>query len=306
MGKDIVDALIVGAGPAGLSAAIYLARARRSAVVLDGGAGRSTGPQVNENYLGFPRGVTAKRLRALGRRQAERFGARFVEGTVESAACPEEGVFTLAGDCGEWQGHAVIVATGVTDIWPAIPKVERYVGRSLFWCIVCDGFRTLKRRTLLIGATDEAATTACQFLTYTPKLTFVATGVGGELQISPEKLAMMSDHGIDVVEGAIDRVEGARGQIRRAWVGDTAHDVDLVFSLLGQVPNSALAASLGAILDDKGYVRIDREQRTNVACVYAAGDVTGPYAHQVTSAVHEGAMAAQAANWDLYPAFQRE
>jgi thioredoxin reductase (NADPH) len=301
-----VDTLIVGAGPAGLSAAIYLARARRSTVVLDAGTGRSAGPQINENYLGFPRGVKASRLRELGKKQAERFGARFVAGTVESASCIEEGLYLLAGDSGEWRGHSVILATGVTDIWPAIPNVERFVGRSLFWCIVCDGFRALDQRTLLIGATDEAATTACQFLTYTPKLTFVATSVGGELEIARDKLAMMRDHGIEVIEGTIDRVEGARGQIRRVWVGETAHEVDLVFSLLGQVPNSSLAASLGAILDDKGYVRIDREQRTNVPHVYAAGDVTGPYAHQVTSAVHEGATAAQTANWDLYPAFQRE
>ena len=306
MTKQIVDALVVGGGPAGLSAAIYLARARRTAVVLDGDGGRSAGPQVNENYLGFPRGVKASRLRQLGRRQAERFGARFVGGTVDAATCVREDEFVLVGDCGEWHGRAVIVATGVTDVWPAIPNVERYIGRSLFWCIVCDGFRALGRRTLLIGATDEAATTACQFLTYTKKLTFVATGVGDEVTIAPDKIAMMEEHGIEVVEGTIDRVDGARGQIRRVHACGEVYDVDLVFSLLGQVPNSRLAASLGAILDDRGYVRIDGEQRTNVRLVYAAGDVTGPYAHQVTSAVHEGATAAQTANWDLYPAFQKE
>jgi thioredoxin reductase len=117
---------------------------------------------------------------------------------------------------------------------------------------------------------------------------------------------MMEEHGIEVVEGTIDLVDGARGQIRRVHACGEVYDVDLVFSLLGQVPNSRLAASLGAILDDRGYVRIDGEQRTNVRLVYAAGDVTGPYAHQVTSAVHEGATAAQTANWDLYPAFQKE
>jgi thioredoxin reductase (NADPH) len=100
-------------------------------------------------------------------------------------------------------------------------------------------------------------------------------------------------------------VEGARGMVRRAWVNGERHDVDLIFSLLGQVPNSRLAASLGALLDERGYVRIDAEQRTNVPCVYAAGDVTGPYAHQVAAAVHEGATAATTANWDLYPAHQK-
>jgi thioredoxin reductase (NADPH) len=305
MPNPLVDTVIVGGGPAGLSAAVYLARARRDVLVIDGGAGRSSGPQINENYLGFPRGVKASRLRELGRRQAERFGARFVEGTVDRASCSEPGAFELTGDCGDWRARSVIVATGVTDIWPAIPQVDRYVGRSLFWCIVCDGFRAVGTRTLLIGADDEAATTALQFLTFTDQLTFVAAGVGDETTISAEKRALMEEHGIEVLDGAIERVEGARGMVRRAWVNGERREVELLFSLLGHVPNSRLAASLGVLLDEGGYVRIDKEQRTNVPCVYAAGDVSGPYAHQVTAAVHEGATAATTANWDLYPAHQK-
>jgi thioredoxin reductase (NADPH) len=274
-------------------------------VVLDTGRGRASGPQVNENYLGFPRGIKASRLRQLGQQQAERFGARVIPGTVATATRVEEGVFELAGDCGVWRGRSVVIATGVTDIWPAFPGVERYVGRSLFWCIVCDGFRTAGTRTVLIGAGDEAATTACQFLTYTKDLIFIAAGVGGEVQISPEQLASMRENGIEVVEGAIEKVEGARGQVRRIHTGGRMLEADLLFSLLGQVPNSSLAASLGVLLDDTGYVRIDREQRTNVPHVYAAGDVTGPYAHQIAAAVHEGATVGQTANFDLYPPFQR-
>ena len=306
MDNQIVDTLIVGGGPAGLSAAIYLARARRTTIVIDGQQGRSYGPQVNENYLGFPRGIKASRLRELGQKQAQRFGARVVQGTLESATCVDENEFVLAGDCGEWRARSVIVATGVTDIWPSFPHVDHYVGRSLFWCITCDGFRALNRRTILIGADDEAATTACQFLTYTRKLVFVAAGVSGNVTISPEKLQIMRDQGIEVVDGAIDKVEGARGMVRRVTVNGTRYDAELLFSLLGSVPNSRLAASLGVLLDEKSYIRIDDEQRTNVARVYAAGDVTGPYAHQVTSAVHEGAMAAQTTNYDLYPPFQQE
>lgn len=305
MTTKVYDSLIVGAGPAGLSAAIYLGRARRSVVVLDSGRGRANGPQVNENYLGFPRGIKAARLRDLGQRQAERFGARIVLGSVDAAACDETGVFELSGDCGRWRGRSVVIATGVTDIWPAFPRVERFVGRSLFWCIVCDGFRTVGRRTVLIGAGDEAATTACQFLNFTKHLTFIATGVGDDLHISPELLSMLRDHGIEVIEGAIDRVDGARGQVRRVHAGGRAIEADLIFSLLGQVPNSGLAASLGVLLDERGYVRIDREQRTNVPHIYAAGDVTGPYAHQIAAAVHEGATAGQTANFDLYPPFQQ-
>lgn len=305
MADVLYDALIVGAGPAGLSAAVYLGRFLRRTVVLDSGRGRSAGRQVNENYLGFPRGIKASRLRELGRQQAERFGVEFVSGNVDSAAS-REGCYELAGDCGVWRGRSLIIATGVTDIWPAFPNVDRYIGKSLYWCITCDGFRTRGKRTVLVGATDEAVTTASQFLTYTDKLTFIATGTGDEKGISAAEFDTLHEHGIEVVEGAVERVEGTRGMVRQVIVNDRPYEADILFSLLGSVPNSGLAAQLGVLLDDGGHIRIDREQRTNVPRVYAAGDVTGPYSHQVSSSVHEGAMAAQAANYDLYADFQRE
>ena len=303
--RELCDAVIVGAGPAGLSAAVYLGRFLRRTVVLDGGEGRSAGRQLNENYLGFPRGVRASRLRELGRRQAERFGVVFVEGNVTTGAC-EDDHFVLEGDCGAWRGRTAILATGVTDVWPAFPNVERYIGRSLFWCITCDGFRTRGKRTVLVGATDEAVTTACQFLVYNDKLTFISVKTSDESAISREKLDSLHENGIEVVEGAIERVTGPRGMVKQVIVDGEPYEAEILFSLLGSTPSSGLAAQLGVLLDETGYVRIDKEQRTNVRRVYAAGDVTGPYAHQVSSAVHEGAMAAQAANYDLYGDFQRE
>jgi len=305
MPEHVHDCIIIGAGPAGLSAAVYLGRFLRDTVVIDSDSGRSTYPQRNENYLGFPRGVKVQQLRALGRRQAERFKVRFVQGAVNSAT-REHDCFTLRGDCGEWRARTLILANGVTDIWPSFPGVERYIGRSLFWCITCDGFRTRGKRVLLIGADDEAAVTAVQFLRFTQQLTFVQTGAAVGASIAPEQLETMRAHGITVLEGAIERVNGARGQVRSVVAGGETIEADLIFSLLGSVPNTQLAAQLGVLLDKSGYIQIDSEQRTNVARLYAAGDISGPYAHQVSSAVHEGAMAAQTANYELYEDFQRE
>lgn len=304
MAREMHDAVVVGGGPAGLQAAIYLGRFLRSTVVIDAGAGRSAGPQVNDNYLGFPRGVKIARLMELGRRQAGRFGVRFVEGTV-SAARPDGDAFLLDGDCGEWRGRTLILATGVTDVWPPFPAVERYIGRSLFWCITCDGFRARGRRVVLIGADDESATTACQFLRFTRDLLFVDANISDGRAISAEKLVELEEQGIPVVRGAITAVVGARGLVRKVCVNGEWYDADLIFSLLGATPNSQLAARLGVLLDERGFVRVDRDQFTNVEHVFAAGDVTGVHAHQVTSAVHEGAMAAQSANYELYDDFQK-
>ncbi|MGI8729809.1 MAG: NAD(P)/FAD-dependent oxidoreductase [Solirubrobacteraceae bacterium] len=305
MTKKLFDSIIVGGGPAGLSAAVYLGRFLRETVVIDGGAGRSSGPQINENYLGFPRGIKASKLRQLGRQQAERFNVKFVSGTASVATREKDG-FTLSGDCGEWRARTIILASGVTDVWPSFPGVERYIGKSLFWCITCDGFRTRGKRLLLIGADDEAAITACQFLTFTDKLLFVAAATGDSNAISKKQLKSLADQSIAVVDGAIERVKGVGGQVNEVVIAGKSHKVDLIFSLFGEVPNSQLAAQLGVLLDEKGYVKITDEQRTNVAGVYAAGDLSGPYAHQVSSAVHEGATAAQAINYDLYADFQQE
>ncbi len=305
MSEQIADAIVIGAGAAGLSAAVYLARFLRTTVVIDGGGGRMAGPQLNENYLGFPKGIRADELLRRGRRQAERFGARFVDGTVATITRDEK-QFVLSGECGHWRARTMILATGVTDIWPAVADVQRYVGRSLFWCITCDGFRTRGKRTVLVGADEASVTTALQFLVYTRDLVFIATGPGGSTEIAPEQLQLLRDKGIDVVEGSLERLEGARGQIRRVHAGGQAYETQLLFSLLGQVPNATLAAQCGVCVTEGGYVCVDSDQRTNVPRLFAAGDVTGPYAHQVTSAVHGGAMAAQAANYALYADFQQE
>jgi thioredoxin reductase (NADPH) len=305
MPRNEYEAVVIGAGPAGLSAAVYLGRFLRRTAVIDAGDGRSAGRQRNENYLGFPRGVAAATLRARGEQQARRFGAEFIGGRVESAR-RDGGRVCLSGGFGEVWGDTVIVATGVTDIWPRFPGVERHVGRSLFWCITCDGYRTRARRLVVIGADDESTTTVCQFLRYTDKLTFVATGVGDECSISDEKLETVRAQGIPVLRGEIERAHGRPGALTGVTVAGQRVEAELIFSLLGSTPNSRLAAQLGVLLDERGYVRIDREQRTNVPRVYAAGDVSGPYSHQIASAVHEGSMAAQAANFDLYDDFQRE
>lgn len=305
MAERVWDCVIIGGGPAGLSAAVYLGRFLRSTLVLDTGEGRSSGPQLNENYLGFPRGVRAARLRELGRRQAERFGVRFEQATVTHLVRTEGG-FRLSNDSATWHTRTVILATGVTDIWPSFPRVQRYVGRSLFWCITCDGFRARGRRLALIGGSDEAVTTACQFLRYTDQILFIDVSLDGGPTISATKQADLDTNRIRLVRGAIDRVDGRAGIVRRITVDGETHEVDLIFSLLGAVPNTVLAAQAGAVLDPASYLCIDGNQRTNVPGFYAAGDITGPYAHQVSSAVHEGAMAAQTVNYDLYEDFQRD
>jgi len=140
----VPDALVVGGGPAGLSAALYLARYLRSVVVLDSGHGRSSHHQVNHNYLGFPDGISALDLRANGRKQLARYPhAQLVEDHVEDAVREGDGTFAVRSRAGRWTARVVVLATGVVDHYPRFEGWESYVGTSLFWCITCDGYENV-------------------------------------------------------------------------------------------------------------------------------------------------------------------
>jgi thioredoxin reductase (NADPH) len=280
-----------------------MGRFRRRTLVLDCGDGRWSYGQRNENYLGFPRGVSARSLHALGSRQAARFGVRFEPAEVTSVAL-RDGVFTLATGRGERYARTVIWASGVQDQWPSFVGARRLVGKRLFWCIVCDGWRTRERPVLLIGNSRRDASTALQFLTYTPRVTFV---------IAPERAASIAPvrarleaEGVRVLATQVTRVQvPARGRLRVCLADGERLRVDYVFSLLGSQPRVAALSGLALALSPLGYVRVDRHQGTPVPGLFAAGDVTEGHSHQVATAVHEGASAAQAANHSLYPARQR-
>ena len=292
----------MGAGPAGLSAAVYMGRFRRSTLVLDAGDGRWSYGQVNDNYLGFPRGVRARRLHALGRVQAERFGVEFKSACVTRIAARRSG-YALRYDGGQVEARTVIWATGVHDNWPDFPGVRRLVGHHLFWCIVCDGWRTRDRSVLVLGSRQRAVSTALQFLTYTRTLTFLADPSS---RLSARCHRKLGEGGIAFRKGRIRRVEVSESGIERVLLDDgSALRADYIFSLYGSEPRTELLRALPGVLAPTGHVRTDEKNRTVLPTLFAAGDVTDKHSHQVVAAVHEGAAAAMAANHVLYPPLQR-
>lgn len=299
------DALILGGGPAGLSAAIYLGRFTRRVLILDAQEGRSSFGQVNENYLGFPEGVTTRELRALGRRQAERFGARCQECQVlrVERIGPNFRVCTTDGD---FDGRTLLFATGVTDVWPDVPGAFERIGRDLFWCITCDGHRALGKTVCCLGNTDEAAVTTLQLQLFTRDLTLVADP--DNARFSEGKRRDLAAQGVPLVLSRPHSLEWAPdgSGIRAVCLEDgTRVPCDLIFSLLGVFPNTQLARELGVALDEAGYIKIDEEGYTSLPGVFAAGDLTRMYTQQVASAVHAGAEAAQTMNYYLYADYQK-
>jgi thioredoxin reductase (NADPH) len=304
--KNSFDSIVLGGGPAGLSAAIYLGRFDRSVLVIDKGYGRSTYYQVNDNYLGFPEGISALKLRELGKKQASRFGVFFVEDEIDDILRVKEKILVKSLKQ-EYTSRTLILATGVTDNFPPIKGIHEYIGRSIFWCITCDGYKTRNKRVIIIGKDNEAASTCLQFLDYTKSLIFITNCDEEQVEVSDEFKKRIYRNDIKWICGRITQIKGIKGMVGSLVLENGEEiETDLVFSMQGAIPNSFLATRLEVHVDKHGYIKTDLEQRTNIPFVYAAGDVTRNFAHQVTTAVHEGATSAQAANYDMYLPDQKE
>jgi thioredoxin reductase (NADPH) len=300
----IYDSMVIGGGPAGLSAALQLARSNRQVVVVDSGAGRSTYRQVNHNYPGFPGGIAAREFRELARKQVAMYPVAFVDEAVHTLT-KARGQFNAVLDSTRVVcSQTLVMATGVRDHFPQVPDWESYVGRSLFWCIVCDGYSSRGKNLIAVGDDDEAAVTALQFLQFTDRVTLLTNSL--ECGIGAAAKRSLKRHGVSLIVAEIATFLGDDGVLGVVVLGDgTRLPADFVFSLQGGAPNSALAANLGVRLDKEGYVIVDEEQQTSVPGLFAAGDVSNRHAHQLATAVHEGLTAATAAQFFLYAPWQR-
>jgi thioredoxin reductase (NADPH) len=294
------EAIVIGGGPAGLSAALQLARWNRSVLVLDSGEGRSTHHQVNHNYLGFPDGVAALELRELGRKQLGRYPRASVLRQEARQARLTSAGFTVETPEGEHAGSVLVLACGVHDDYPEFDDYESYVGRSMFWCITCDGYECREKRVVVVGGDEHAAGEALQLVSLTPHVTLVTDEP--EEPLPDDLRGRLAAAGVIVLD---DRFTGAEGEDGMVTAACTARSgpvpADALFVVRPARPRSALAEQLGLELNAAGYVVVDAEQRTSVPGVLAAGDLTSLHAHQVSAAVHQGAQAASAANYLLYP-----
>src|SRR3989344_2035987 len=301
----IFDSVIVGGGPAGLTAAIYLARYNRSCNIVDIGHGRSTSHEINENYMGFPKGIHSTKLRELGLEQAQRYGAQYCQDKTTSIKKKQD-IFYLEGGTGRYKGRTVILATGVTDLWPIFENYQDYIGRSLFWCITCDGHKTIGKKVMIVGDTDDAACTALQFLNFTNDIVFVTNQEKRRHRLRNSWKEKLKKFNITLIEGKIKKVHGREGKFHFVEINHgTRVDLDYMFNQQGATPNSELAKELGVAVNENGYIRTDHEQKTNIPGVYAAGDVTRLHSHQIVLASAEGATAGESANYDLYLPHQK-
>lgn len=297
--ETVVEAevIIIGGGLAGLSAAIYLGRARRDAIIIDEGKSMARWEPDVQNYLGFPKGVGGPDLVAKGVRQAKRYGTQFFKDRALKAQ-QADGGFVVSGNKRTYSSRRLLLATGIFHIPPDLPGVEPCLGHSMFFCKDCDGYRLHGKPVAIYGWNDDAVEYALGMLLYTPCVVIVTDGRPPSW--SAQHTTWAREYRLPVHTERIVRVS-RRGHQLRGLVFGTGEEVCVraLFTVRGDIYYNELASSLGAELDSEGEVVIDLACRTSVPGLYAAGCVTPANCQMIIAAGH-GAIAAQAINRDLF------
>ena len=296
------DVAIVGAGPAGLSAALNLARARRQVIVLDANRPRNAATMISWGFITRD-GIAPHELRRLARQELEKYPEAEVQrATVLSIV---HGVVGFAIEAKGINGSpnrsvtasAVLVATGLTETLPALPSIRSFYGLGLFSCIECDGYEHSKKPLALIGETSDLASRALLIAQWSRNLTVFTNALG---RITDAQEAVLAERGVHVERGVIDDVVGERGVVSAVRLAD-GRSVTVEGGFVRPHWDAALGylSSLDLAKDGWGLLTTDADGRTTVAGVYAAGDSTAPGPQQLIVAAGSGARAAAAINRDL-------
>lgn len=282
--------IIIGAGPAGLSAAIYTARAGMDTLIL-GCAPKIAGDYDIDNYFGFEETISGKDLIEKGRRQAERFGAEISCERVLGIHHNDDGTYHVKSEHRELDGCTLILATGVTRAKPGIKNIEDYDGKGVSYCVSCDGFFYRGKKVAVLGEAIFAANQAIELTNYTKDVVVVTQGKKPAMSMEFEE--RLQELGIPVLERKITTLEGENGLDTVVFEDGERMAMDGLFIAMGEASSMDFAYSLG--LERSGvFVKADEEQRTNIPGVFAAGDCVGGFL-QIAVAVGEGAKAARQA-----------
>ena len=290
--------IIMGSGPAGLTAALYTARAALSPLVI---SGNQLGGQVSvtsdvENYPGFPDSVTGPELVERMQKQAERFGARVMIDEVTRVELAGGPPFRLQTHGGEYEAEAVVIATGSSPRRLGVPGEETLIGRGVSFCATCDGFFFRGKDVVVVGGGESAVEEGLFLTKFATRVRIIhrrdELRAGETLKrraAASDKVSFIWDSVVEEIRGT-GKVEAVR--IKNLKTGEaTELATDGVFVFIGNDPNSDLFKGQLA-MDDRGYLITDKAMMTSVPGVFAAGEIQDPVYRQVASSVGQGCQAA--------------
>jgi thioredoxin reductase (NADPH) len=287
---DNIEVLIIGQGPAGLSAAIYTSRAGVGTLLL-GHEPQVAGDYLIDNYFGFPEPVTGKELIDRGVMQAKKFGAVVEHERVLGIHMEDNGSFSVKTERRVINVCAIILATGIERKKPGISNIADYEGRGVSYCVSCDGYFFRNKEIMVIGEGNYAANQAIELLEYSPTVRICT--MGKKPSINQEFMRYIDSSHIPIIEDKIVQLKGEGTLARVAFDSGAESDVDGLFVAMGDASSVDFARSLGIFISGN-FIQADVEQKTNVPGIFAAGDCVGGFL-QISVAVGEGAKAAKSA-----------
>jgi thioredoxin reductase (NADPH) len=292
--------IIIGSGPAGLTAGIYAGRAQLEPLLIAGNllGGQPTLTHVVENYSGFPESISGQELAQLMQSQAERFGARILQDEVTGVALSNHSLEVRTWD-ESYQAQALIIATGVSPRKLGVLGEEEFAGRGVSYCAVCDGFFYQDSRVAVVGGGDAAVKEAIFLTRFAKQVTVIhhrnrlrATQVLQQRAFANERIEFLWD---SVARGIVGQQDVTGVRVENVKSGEfSLVPVDGIFIYVGSTPNTKfLKGELE--LDEQGYIVADERGHTSRRGVFIAGDVRKGVLKQVATAVGSGAVAAMEA-----------
>ncbi|MEE0925947.1 MAG: FAD-dependent oxidoreductase [Methanobrevibacter sp.] len=299
------DIIIIGAGPAGLTAGLYAGRQNSKALVIDRGLAGGLGSEVPmmENYPGFDL-ISGMELISKMKPQCEKFSEIRENQIIEDIEKRDDGIYiktksSIGDDFNEYLTKSVILATGASHKHLNVPGENEFLGRGVAYCATCDGMFFVNRNVLMVGGGNSAAQEALYLKNIGCNVKIVHRRDSLRCEHRLEEL--LQEKGVEILwNSTIKEIKGDMAVNSVTLVRDGVeeeYETDAVFVAIGDEPSNGLAKQLGVELDENGYIITDKSQATNVSGVYAAGDITGGVKQWIV-ACGEGAVAAISAYQD--------
>lgn len=292
----VYDVIIIGSGPAGLTAAIYTTRANLKTLVIAGAkwGGQLMLTTIVDNYPGFPDGIQGPDLMAAMRKQAERFGTEFVDEDFEEGGFSSKPFKVTAGGK-TYEGKSITIATGADTKWLGVPGEKEKIGKGVSSCAPCDAFFFKNKKVIVVGGGDSAMEEALVLANFATDATVVhrsetlrASAIMQKKAMENPKIKFLFNTEVSKILGD-DKVTGV--ELKNNKTGEVLKiDLDGIFVAIGHIPNTSVFR--GIEMDQKGYIRVHDHTRTNIDGVFVAGDVHDSHYRQAVTAAGFGCMAA--------------
>ncbi len=284
------DVLIIGAGPAGLTAAMYTARRKLNTIVVEkalpGGQMQLT--MDIENYPGFEK-INGPELAEKMKKQAEKFGAK-IEYDMITKVSVEGNIIKAVGNSKEYKAKTMIIATGGEHRHLKVPGEQELAGKGVSYCATCDALFYKGKEVAVIGGGNSAVEDAIYLSGVAEKVHLIHRR--NEFRADPDRVEKMKELGVDIITpkspAKFEKTE--EGKVKITFNEGGEIEVDGVFISVGYIPSAEVFKGTNLEFTKSGHIKVDEQQRTNLPGVFAAGDITGRLA-QIAVAVGEGALA---------------